>query len=323
VLIDRNISRAKEAAARFAIPHVFASPSEVDIELDLVSVCTPPFTHCDLSIESMQRGWHVLVEKPMAMSTIEIDRMIHTARETRTRLGVMHNFLFSNSMNAVDRMIADGKLGEPLHISILQVTNLRRHLPDWFDRLPGGLFFDEAPHAIYLITKFLPACSCVWSKSVAWKENMKQPVKSVEASFSDGERGATLTMIFNGSRDEWLVTVVGSKAMLYIDLFRDKLVTLGPGDRHTPEEIVLSSVNAIAQETRGLAWSGALWMSRRLFFGADRVINSFVDSILTKSDPLVSPEEGRRVIDLLCQVTDKCEIQARPSGRNSPLRSCL
>lgn len=45
-------------------------------DIDLVSVCTPPFTHLPVSIACMRAGKHVLVEKPMALSLAECDEMI-------------------------------------------------------------------------------------------------------------------------------------------------------------------------------------------------------------------------------------------------------
>src|SRR5690349_13933191 len=53
---------------------------------DVVHVLTPPRTHASLAIQAMQAGCHVLVEKPMALSTGEADGMIAAARENGVKL---------------------------------------------------------------------------------------------------------------------------------------------------------------------------------------------------------------------------------------------
>ena len=62
---------------------------------DAVSICTPPALHCEMAVTSMQRGFPTLVEKPMALSVDECDRMIEAAQPAGVLLMIAHNQRFS------------------------------------------------------------------------------------------------------------------------------------------------------------------------------------------------------------------------------------
>lgn len=80
---------------------------------DAVSVCTPPFLHCDMAVESARKGYHVLVEKPMAITLAECDRMIKTADEAEVLLMVSHNQRFMAVHQIAKDIMVSGELGQP------------------------------------------------------------------------------------------------------------------------------------------------------------------------------------------------------------------
>gem|GEM_PF-5268602 len=55
----------------------------------MVSICTPPYTHETLATELLETGTHVIVEKPMASSLEECDRMIEAQRRTGKWMSVV------------------------------------------------------------------------------------------------------------------------------------------------------------------------------------------------------------------------------------------
>ncbi len=78
-------------------------------DIDLVSICTPPFTHLPASIACMRAKKHVLVEKPMAMSLKECDEMIAVQRETNTYLGVVCQNRFTKE-NQILKALIESKI---------------------------------------------------------------------------------------------------------------------------------------------------------------------------------------------------------------------
>ena len=91
---DLNQELAKGASKQFGIPHVYSDLSDMlsKEHLDIVDVCTPPKVHAPVALEAMESGCNVLLEKPMAPSLKDCDRMIEAARQNKVQ-----KFLFSSS----------------------------------------------------------------------------------------------------------------------------------------------------------------------------------------------------------------------------------
>ena len=82
-------------------------------DIDLVSICTPPYTHAELSIAFLHAGKHVLVEKPMASSLEECDAMNQAQRMSGKILSVVSQNRFTNPMMKL-KAILDTKLMGPI-----------------------------------------------------------------------------------------------------------------------------------------------------------------------------------------------------------------
>lgn len=87
-------------------------------KIDLVSVCTPPFTHREISVAALSRGIHVLCEKPMASSLEECDAMIEAERSSGARLSIVAQNRFTTPIWNLKRLLDDGHLGRLLHTQI-------------------------------------------------------------------------------------------------------------------------------------------------------------------------------------------------------------
>jgi UDP-N-acetyl-2-amino-2-deoxyglucuronate dehydrogenase len=87
-------------------------------DLDLVSVCTPPFTHANISVDFMNSGKHVIVEKPMASSLEECDRMNEAARKTNRILSVISQNRFRDPIMSLKHVLDSGLVGKILHAQV-------------------------------------------------------------------------------------------------------------------------------------------------------------------------------------------------------------
>ena len=68
------------------------------IKIDLVHVCTPPYVHCQISVDSMDAGCNVLVEKPMATCLAECDEMLEAEKRNKVTLVCVAQNRFRNSI---------------------------------------------------------------------------------------------------------------------------------------------------------------------------------------------------------------------------------
>jgi scyllo-inositol 2-dehydrogenase (NADP+) len=144
---DPMAERSAEAAQKFGCA-TYASPEELigDNSVELVVVATPSHTHVPLAVSSLEAGKHVLVEKPLAQSTAEVDAMIAAAEKADRVLTCFHNRRFDPEFLAIQEVIASGRLGDVVSIRCAVHRFMRRK--DWqtLRRLGGGELPNTASH---------------------------------------------------------------------------------------------------------------------------------------------------------------------------------
>lgn len=121
---------------------------------DAVLICTPPDTHRELALEALQRGLHVLVEKPMAESVAACREMIAAARDADRILAVGFNHRFFKGVEVVRRAIHGGTIGKLSWIrAFTGHTGLSEFKAPWmYDKkvMGGGTLMDNGVHLLDL-----------------------------------------------------------------------------------------------------------------------------------------------------------------------------
>lgn len=303
-IADRHIDRAAASAKKHnTVP--FASHLELlDAGLDALFICTSPWSHREIAVDAATRRVHVFSEKPMALDPAEAAEMVDEAKKAGVLLGVSHNFLFSRSMLRARKTIESGTLGDIRHVYAFQASSPKRRLPPWYPELRGGLFFDESPHMIYLIDHLIghSKVQSAWARPA--QDDNAQPIEMLEARLSGTQATATLSMVFSAPVSEWLIIVIGTEGILSIDMFRDICVRLGSDRGHGPVDILRTSGVVIGQHLVGTVGTGTRVLSHRQFWGHDVVIQGFIDAIREGGEPLVSGNEGARVVRLMTRILD-------------------
>lgn len=87
-------------------------------DIDLVSICTPPYTHAEITIDFLNAGKHVLVEKPMASSLEECDAMNEAAKRNNKILSVVAQNRFTNAMMKLKNVLDTKLMGPILHTQV-------------------------------------------------------------------------------------------------------------------------------------------------------------------------------------------------------------
>ncbi|MHA1833141.1 MAG: Gfo/Idh/MocA family protein [Candidatus Baldrarchaeia archaeon] len=301
-----SLETVKKVSQKFGIKKFYTSIDELlKQELDIVDICTPPFTHHEMVIKAAEAGCNILVEKPFAMNSKEAEEMIAAAKRYDVKLSVCHNFLYSISMKRIKMLHESGRLGQLTGAIAFQMSNLKRRLPTWYPSLPGGLFFDESPHMVYSIIEFLGDVSVKWARTVS--ASGKQPLNCVEAALVSKSNGASsyLRFTFNAPRDEWILTFLGTKRAVMVDFFRDTLIEIGEGGTHTPFEVFGNSLSFIWQASKETLKSGFRFLSGRLYFGHDELIRLFINSVVNDTEPPQPGEKGKKVIEIIEQILEK------------------
>jgi UDP-N-acetyl-2-amino-2-deoxyglucuronate dehydrogenase len=125
-------------------------------EIDLVSICTPNAFHAEHTIKALQAGNHVLCEKPMATTTHDCERMIHTAEQTNKRLFIVKQNRFNPPIQAVKNAIDEGRLGKIFNVQLNCFWNRNPQYyqeSDWKGKkeMDGGTLFTQFSHFIDLL----------------------------------------------------------------------------------------------------------------------------------------------------------------------------
>ena len=85
-----------------------------DPAVEAVCICTPHPSHAELALLAARHGVHVLVEKPMALSVEDCDRIIQAADRAGVKLGVISQRRLYEPVQRVKRAIDEGRIGRPI-----------------------------------------------------------------------------------------------------------------------------------------------------------------------------------------------------------------
>lgn len=113
---DTNSARANAAAADFGVAHIYDDYRRVlDAHvLDLVTVCTMPVLHREMTVAAFDAGAHVLCEKPLAMNAVEGREMLDAADAAGRLLTVGFNIRHTRSAQILKGFVDSGRFGTPV-----------------------------------------------------------------------------------------------------------------------------------------------------------------------------------------------------------------
>ena len=164
---DTNQGRLRAKAKEWGVEKTFTDYHKLlqDPEIDLVELLVPHDLHAEMTIAACQAGKHVSVQKPMAITLAEADRMIAAAEQAGVILRVYENFIFYPPHVRAKQMIEAGEIGEPqmirIHVSTGQSPNeWKIPLNSWMWRINdatcggGPLVFDHGYH-LFSLARYL------------------------------------------------------------------------------------------------------------------------------------------------------------------------
>jgi len=169
-------------------------------DIDVVWVATPNRFHCEHAIEALRNGKHVVVEKPMAVTLEEADRMVAAAERYGVKLACGHTRSLSIWNRAMRRVALSGDLGAvtAIHISAYTDWLIRPRTADELDpEQGGGIVFRQGPHQIDTIRLLGGGLvRSVRAQTGRWLE--ARPVPGYYAAFLEFEDGTPATIMHNG-----------------------------------------------------------------------------------------------------------------------------
>jgi len=315
-VIDHTPARVERAKALFRVAEGATAEGPHAVtwldDIDAVTIATPPATHVELARAYLLAGKDVLVEKPMALEVDAARELADIAEREGRVLAVVHNFQFARSTMRLKALISAGRLGEIQAVWGAQLSNPRRRLPEWYESLPLGLFYDESPHFFYLVRSILGGSLQIEVVHLVPGPPGRSTPAAITLLMRAGSTPAQISMNFTAPVSEWHLTVIGSEALAVLDVFRDVLVVTRNDREHLGRHILRTTADAMTSHLGGVARSGALNALGRLAYGNDVVIGRFVDACRTRVAPQdISANDGVDVVRLQHEVLDRSGITAR------------
>jgi predicted dehydrogenase len=132
--------------------------------LDLLVICLPPFAHADEVDLAAQHGVHILIEKPIALSSEHAWRMVEAAETAQIKTQVGFMFRFGAAIERLKELITSGEAGPPGLMSARYFCNAL-HAPWWRDRSKsGGQLVEQIIHMADLMRYLMGEAVSAYSR---------------------------------------------------------------------------------------------------------------------------------------------------------------
>jgi predicted dehydrogenase len=214
---SRELGKAAAYAAEWGISRIFGSYQEIlDSDLvDAVYISLPNSLHAEWSVRAAEAGKHVLCEKPLALSTAEVDQIIAAAEKNGVVVAEAVMYLYHPLLTRMGELLRDGAVGEvklvrgAFSFFMDQPNNVR-----WKAELGGGSLWDVGSYPVSFIRRMMGEPAEVFG----WQQLSESGVDESFAGLLRYDDGV-LGVFDSGFRHQFRVEaeVVGSEGLLRLE----------------------------------------------------------------------------------------------------------
>ncbi len=257
-------------------------------KIDALAIATPVSTHYPIAKDVLSKGKHVLVEKPLTVSSQEAWELVRLSEKNKRVLMVDHTFIYTSAVQKIKDLLLSGELGDIYYLDSVRVNlGLFQH--------DINVLWDLAPHDIsimdYLFDKLPEEVNAVGISHIG---NALENTAHLHFYYPSGET-AHVHVSWLAPVKIRLMLIGGSKKMVvYNDLepsekikVYDKGITLIKDEKNLHKALVDYRI--------GDMYSPHLEPTEALH----RVCSHFVSCILRGETPITDGEAGARVVKIL------------------------
>lgn len=311
-IVDSNPEAAQRLAGEFGIKKLFADTGTLYAEAtpDVVHILTPPQSHEALTIEAMENGCDVLLEKPMAPTATESARILDAVSKHGKALALCHNFLYLPCVQQALEMLKQGDLGDLVGVDISWRPPNRGFHVSWTKDLPGGAMHEILPHAVYLQRAFVG--ELVEIAGITRRGgNARGPDCEIRI-LMDSESGSShIEVSPSGEPKQFLMRIEGTKMSLCVDLSTNTVIKVRKfADGKLSK--ALMNIDQAAQLVTGTVSSALSVIRTDLSNGHFPLIEAYYRGLRAGTAMPVSAEDGHAVVASLDQIWAK--LAAGQSG---------
>lgn len=192
-------------------------------ELDIVNICTPSGYHADIAVKAANAGKHIVVEKPIALTLEDADRIIEACKKNDVKLSVVHPNRFRPAIMETRKLMDENRFGTLSHANATVRWNRNQ---EYYDQAPwrgtkgldGGVLMNQAIHNLDLLIWLMGEVDEVYSMGATRLRNIEaEDVSLGVVRFKNGALGVieAATTIYPRNLEETL-SVFGETGTLKI-----------------------------------------------------------------------------------------------------------
>lgn len=300
-------------ARAFAQQHdLVAYPSTeaiwADDGIDAVCICTPSGVHAAYALEAIAHGKHVLIEKPMALSVADCDRILREAQKKSVLVGVVSQLRFSPAIVQVKRAMERGVLGKLACADLYMKYHRSQAYYDsaaWrgtWKMDGGGALMNQGIHGVDLLQYLAGPVDSIYAKAKTQLRKIEvEDTLSAIAEFRSGAIGVIQadTSLYSGFSRR--LELNGEKGTIILE--EDKILLWDVADEPMPPQ----------EQCRGQEIRSFSDPSRISSLGHTRQIANFTAAVQGREALLVDGQEGRKVLRIILGAY-------RSSAENRPIK---
>lgn len=270
-----------------------------DIKIDIVHVCTPPYVHAEIAINSMNAGKNVLVEKPMATCLEECDAMLEAEKKNHVVMGCIAQNRFRNSIYKLKKVVDSGLAGK---IRCAHVDSLWWRGHCYYDLWWRGTWEKEGGgptlnHAVHHIDMINWIEGCLPDEVVAILSNVMHDNSEVEdlsfavLKYPDGGLAeVTSSVIHHGEEQGIVLQCENAKISAPWDCKAEVTKQNGFPIENGGDKLV-KEINDYYNSIPDLTYEGHTGE-----------IDNYLSSLEKGERPMITGEDGRKTVELISAI---------------------
>jgi UDP-N-acetyl-2-amino-2-deoxyglucuronate dehydrogenase len=299
---DTRVERAKAYGEAYGVPY-FTDLHDMmtNTQLDLVSVLTPSGTHAENVVALAPYGKHIVVEKPMALTLGDADRMIDACRKADVRLFVVKQNRFNVPVVKLREALVAGRFGK-IFMGTVRVRWCRTQA--YYDQdswrgtwaQDGGVLTNQASHHVDLLEWMMGDIESVFAKSITALAKVETEDTAIAVlKFKSGALGAIEATTATRPKDlEGSISVLGEDGTVEIGGFAVNELKIWNFRNPEPDDAsMLKDFSVNPPNVYG--------------FGHQAYYEHVVSCISHGSAMMVDGIEGRRSLELITAIYESIE----------------
>ncbi|HCF88615.1 MAG TPA: oxidoreductase [Firmicutes bacterium] len=286
--------RANSFGERYGVKKIYYDHHDLlqDQEIDIVCICTPSGYHAALGIEAANAGKHVVVEKPMALSLADADRLIAACHANKVTLGVVHQNRFNPAIKLVRNAFEAGRFGALTHANAAirwcrdqKYYDAASWRGTWAQ--DGGVLMNQSIHNIDLLQWIMGAPTEIYAYTATRLRQIEaEDVAVAILKFANGAFGIieAASTIFPRNLEETLSIFGATGSVIVGGIAVNRIEAWRFGDDNEEQQI-LSGQQSDPPTVYG--------------FGHRELLSNVIQAIRAGKRPLVDGEEGRKALEII------------------------